>query len=312
MAKTSASGKVTFAGSITALITPFKDGKLDAKKFQEFVAWQIAEGTQGVVPCGTTGESPTLSHEEHKHINELCVEVAKGKIPVIAGAGSNSTAEAIEFTQHAEKIGADAVLHVTPYYNKPTQAGLYAHYKAIHDSSNLPIFIYNIPPRSVINMTVETMAKLAELPRIVGVKDATNDLARPVKTRLTCGPDFIQFSGEDGTALAFLAQGGHGCISVTSNIAPALCAQMHAAWAKGDVKKAQEIQDKLMPLHDSLFMETSPGPVKYAASLLGWCDNHLRLPLVSIGKSTEQIVEAAMHHAGLLDSKKPSGKKRAA
>lgn len=304
--------KLTFGGSVTALITPFKNGKVDSKKFQEFVAWQIAQGTQGVVPCGTTGESPTLSHEEHRHVNELCIEVAKGKVPVIAGAGSNATAEAIALTQHAEKAGADAALHVTPYYNKPTQAGLYAHFKAIHDNSNLPIFIYNIPPRSVISMTVETMAKLAELPRIAGVKDATNDLTRPVKTRLTCGPDFIQFSGEDGTALAFLAQGGHGCISVTSNIAPALCAQMHAAWQKGDVKTAQEIQDKLMPLHDALFSETSPGPVKFAASLLGWGENSLRLPLVTIAKATEQAVEAAMQAAGLLEPPKTNGKKNAA
>ena len=304
--------KLTFGGSVTALITPFKNGKVDSKKFQEFVAWQIAQGTQGVVPCGTTGESPTLSHEEHRVVNELCIEVAKGKVPVIAGAGSNATAEAIALTQHAEKSGADAVLHVTPYYNKPTQAGLYAHFKAIHDNSSLPIFIYNIPPRSVISMTVETMAKLAELPRIVGVKDATNDLTRPVKTRLTCGPDFIQFSGEDGTALAFLAQGGHGCISVTSHVAPALCAQMHAAWQKGDVKLAQAIQDKLMPLHDALFTETSPGPVRFAASLMGWGENSLRLPLVPVTKATEQNVEMALQAAGLLELRKSTGKKNAA
>ena len=304
--------KLTFGGSVTALITPFKNGKVDSKKFQEFVAWQIAQGTQGVVPCGTTGESPTLSHEEHQHVNALCIEVAKGKVPVIAGAGSNATAEAIALTQHAEKSGADAVLHVTPYYNKPTQAGLYAHFKAIHDNSTLPIFIYNIPPRSVISMTVETMAQLAELPRIAGVKDATNDLTRPVKTRLTCGPDFIQFSGEDGTALAFLAQGGHGCISVTSNVAPALCAQMHAAWQKGDVKTAQQIQDKLMPLHDALFTETSPGPVKFATSLLGWGENSLRLPLVPVSKATEQNVEMALQAAGLLEPRKANGKKNAA
>jgi len=301
-----------FGGSVVALITPFINGKVDGNKFQDFVAWQIAQGTQGLVPCGTTGESPTLSHDEHRLVNELCIQVAKGKVPVIAGAGSNSTSEAIALTQHAEKIGADAVLHVTPYYNKPTQDGLYAHYKAIHDSTSLPIFIYNIPPRSVINMTVETMAKLAELPRIAGVKDATNDLARPVKTRLTCGPDFIQFSGEDATALAFLAQGGHGCISVTANVAPALCAQMHAAWQKGDVKTAQAIQDKLMPLHDALFAETSPGPVKFAASLLGWGENSLRLPLVPVSKATAQNVEAAMQHAGLLEARKQGGKKSAA
>ena len=298
-----------FGGSATALITPFKNGKLDDKKFQDFAAWQIAQGTECLIPCGTTGESPTLSHDEHKHINKLCVEVAKGKVPVMAGAGSNATQEAIELTQHAEKIGADAVLHVTPYYNKPTQAGLYAHYKAIHDNSSLPIFIYNIPGRSVISMTVETMAKLAELPRIAGVKDATNDLARPVKTTLTCGKDFIQFSGEDATALSFLAQGGHGCISVTANVAPALCAQMHKAWRKGDAKAALAIQEKLMPLHDALFAESSPGPVKYAASLLGWCENSLRLPLVSVGKATEEAVEAAMAAAGLIEPRKGQGKR---
>lgn len=294
-------GKAAFGGSMTALITPFKGGKVDAKAFQDFVAWQIAEGTHGLVPCGTTGESPTLSHEEHQHINMLCVEVAKGRVPVVAGAGSNSTAEAIALTEHAEKIGADAVLHVTPYYNKPTQAGLYAHFKAIHDSTSLPIIIYNIPPRSVINMTVETMAKLAALPRIAGVKDATNDLTRPVKTRLTCGPDFVQLSGEDGTALAFLAQGGAGCVSVASNVAPRLCAQMQDAWARGDVKTAQAINDRLAPLFDALFIETSPGPVKFAVSLLGRAENNLRLPMVPVSKATERTVEAAMRHAGLLD-----------
>lgn len=295
-------GHLALGGSVTALITPFKNGAVDADTFQKFAAWQIAQGTQGLVPCGTTGESPTLSHEEHQFVNELCVAVAKGKVPVIAGAGSNNTVEAIALTEHAEKIGADAVLHVTPYYNKPTQDGLYAHFKAIHDASSLPIIIYNIPPRSVVNMSIETMARLAELPRIIGVKDATADLARPTRTRLTCGTDFVQFSGEDATALAFLAQGGHGCISVTSNIAPALCAQMHAAWKKGDITTAQAIQDQLMPLHDALFSETSPGPVKYAASLLGWGENSVRLPLVPVSKATEITVKAAMQKAGLLDS----------
>ena len=286
-----------FHGSITALITPFADGKADEKRFQEFVAWQIAQGTNGLVPCGTTGESPTLTHDEHHRVVDLCIEVAKGKVPVMAGCGSNSTAEAVSLTKHAEKSGADAALHVTPYYNKPTQEGLYQHYKAIHDATGLPIYIYNIPGRSVVNMTVETMARLAELPRIVGVKDATNDLARPAKTRATCGADFIQLSGEDATALPFLAQGGHGCISVTSNVAPALCAQMHAAWARGDIATAQKINDQLMPLHDALFCETSPGPVKYAASLLGLCRYEFRLPLVPISKANEKIVEEALRKA---------------
>lgn len=303
-------GHLALGGSVTALITPFKNGAVDADTFQKFAAWQIAQGTQGLVPCGTTGESPTLSHEEHQFVNELCVAVAKGKVPVIAGAGSNNTVEAIALTEHAEKIGADAVLHVTPYYNKPTQEGLFAHFKAVHDASSLPIIIYNIPPRSVVNMSIETMARLAELPRIIGVKDATADLARPTRTRLTCGTDFVQFSGEDATALAFLAQGGHGCISVTSNIAPALCAQMHAAWQKGDLITAQAIQDQLMPLHDALFSETSPGPVKYAASLLGWGENSVRLPLVPVSKATEITVNAAMQKAGLLDSPHSSSAQR--
>jgi 4-hydroxy-tetrahydrodipicolinate synthase len=238
------------------------------------------------------------------------VEVAKGKVPVMVGAGSNATAEAIALTQEAEAMGADAVLHVTPYYNKPTQAGLFAHFKAIHDASGLPIFLYNIPGRSVVNMTIETMAKLAELPRIAGIKDATNDLTRPVKTRLTCGADFMQFSGEDGTALPFLVQGGHGCISVTSNVAPALCAEMHTAWQKGDIKRAQEIQDLLTPLHDALFTETSPAPIKYAASLLGLASNELRLPLVPVLPNTEATLTAAMQHAGLLDIPAPKAKRK--
>jgi 4-hydroxy-tetrahydrodipicolinate synthase len=303
--------KWNFWGSITALITPFDDGKVDAKKFQDFVAWQIAQGTHGVVPCGTTGESPTVSHEEHHHVVELCIEVAKGKIPVIAGCGSNATAEAIALTQHAEQHGADAALHVTPYYNKPTQAGLYAHYKAIHDNSGLPIIIYNIPGRSVVNMNVETMARLAQLPRIIGVKDATNDLVRPIKTRLTCGKDFVQLSGEDGTALAFLAHGGHGCISVTSNVAPALCAKMQEAWRDGDVKTAQKIQDRLLPLHDALFMETSPAPVKYVAAQMGLCNPDLRLPLVPVTKATERTLDAAMDAVGLVMPRQTT-KKRAA
>ncbi len=289
-----------FRGSITALITPFVDGKVDEKKFQEFVAWQIAQGTNGLVPCGTTGESPTLTHDEHNRVVELCVEVAKGKIPVMAGCGSNSTAEAVSLTKHAEKAGADGVLHVTPYYNKPTQEGLYQHFKAIHDASGLPIFIYNIPGRSVVNMSGETMARLAELPRIVGVKDATNDITRVPRTRLQCGADFVQLSGEDANILAFLAEGGVGCISVTSNIAPALCSQLHAAWKKGDLAAAQKINDQLLPLHDAMFCETSPGPVKYAASLLGLCRYELRLPMVPIAKASEKAVDEALKKVGLL------------
>ena len=289
-----------FHSSITALITPFADGKVDERRFQDLVAKQIAQGTSALVPVGTTGESPTLSHEEHHRVVDLCIEVAKGNAPVMAGCGSNSTAEAISLTKHAEKSGADAALVVTPYYNKPTQEGLYQHFKAIHDASGLPIFIYNIPGRSVVNMSVETMTRLAELPRIVGVKDATNDITRVARTRALCGAEFIQLSGEDANILAFLAEGGHGCISVSSNVAPALCAQLHAAWRKGDLRAAQTLNDQLMPLHDALFCETSPGPVKYAASLLGLCRYELRLPLVPIAKTSEKVVEDALKKVGLL------------
>ncbi|MDD5585866.1 MAG: 4-hydroxy-tetrahydrodipicolinate synthase [Alphaproteobacteria bacterium] len=287
-------------GSITALITPFKNGEVDGKAFQDFVQWQIVEGTHGLVPCGTTGEAPTLFDEEDGNVIRMCVEVAKGKVPVIAGCGTNNTAHAIHLTQAAEKLGADAALHVAPYYNKPTQEGLYQHYKAIHDSTGLPIIVYNIPGRSVVNMTPETMARLAQLPRIAGVKDATGDLSRPVKTRKLCGPDFIQLSGNDETAIAFLAQGGTGCISVVSNIAPALCARMQDAWRKGDIAAAQKINEQLAPLVEALFVETSPSPVKFAASLLGKCRNELRLPMVPVSKATEKLVREAMAGA-LLD-----------
>lgn len=290
-----------FKGSIVALITPFTESGVDEKAFQSFVDWQIREGTQGVVPCGTTGESPTLSHPEHERVIELCVEVAAGRVPVIAGTGSNSTEEAISLTRHAKKAGADAALIVTPYYNKPTQEGLYQHYRAIHDAVELPIVIYNIPGRSVIDMSVDTMARLAELPRIVGVKDATADLVRPLATRVRIGPEFCQLSGEDATATAFLAQGGHGCISVTANIAPRLCAEMHAAWAAGDLKRMEAVRDRLMPLHRALFLETSPGPVKYGAKLLGLGGDHVRLPLVPPGEATRAEVRAAMAHAGLIN-----------
>lgn len=291
-----------FQGSITALITPFTDaGALDEKAFQSLVEWQIAQGTQGVVPVGTTGESPTLSHDEHHRVVDLTLEVAKDRIPVIAGAGSNSTQEAVSLAAHAQRAGADAALVVTPYYNKPTQAGLYAHFKAIHDATDIPIVIYNIPGRSVVDMSVATMARLAELPRIVGVKDATGDLVRPALTTLACGPDFCQLSGEDATILPFLAQGGHGCISVTSNVAPKLCADLHRAWSAGDLAGAQRINLKLMGLHEALFCESSPGPVKYAARLLGLCGATIRLPLVDIAPASKQQVEQALRDAGLLD-----------
>jgi 4-hydroxy-tetrahydrodipicolinate synthase len=293
-----------FKGSIVALITPFRDGAVDRDAFQRLVDWQIKEGTHGLVPCGTTGESPTLSHEEHKLVIELCVEAAAKRVPVIAGTGSNNTEEAIAFAKHAKAAGADAQLVVTPYYNKPTQEGLYQHYKALHDAAELPIVIYNIPPRCVIDMSVETMARLAKLPRVVGVKDATGDLQRPLKTRLACGPDFSILSGDDGVAMATLAQSGDGCISVTANIAPRLCAEMHAAWQKGDVAGARRLNELLMPLHEALFVETNPAPVKYGASLLGLSSPDVRLPLVNASENAQQRVRAAMEHVGLLGAKK--------
>jgi 4-hydroxy-tetrahydrodipicolinate synthase len=291
-----------FKGSFVALITPMRaDGSFDEKAYADFVEWQIAEGTNGIVPVGTTGESPTLSHDEHKRVVEIAVTVAKGRIPVIAGAGSNSTKEAIDLTRHAKEAGADAALIVTPYYNKPTQEGMFLHYSAIADAVDLPIIIYNIPGRSVVNMSVETMARLAKHKNIVGVKDSTADLQRPILQRLAMGPGFCQMSGEDQTAISFLAAGGHGCISVTANIAPRLCSEMHAAWADGRVKDAIAIQDRLTPLHDSLFCETSPGPVKYAASLLGKTSNRCRLPLAPPGEATQARVRAAMTSVGLLN-----------
>jgi 4-hydroxy-tetrahydrodipicolinate synthase len=290
-----------FTGSYTALLTPFRQGAVDERAFQELVAWQIEEGTEGLVPCGTTGESPTLSHAEHKRVVELTVEVARGKAVVMAGAGSNSTAEAIDFTQHAQAAGADAVLSVCPYYNKPTQEGLYQHFKAVHDAVDLPIVIYNIPGRSAVDMTNATMARLAKLPNIVGVKDATNDLTRPLKMRVEIGEDFSLLSGEDGTAVAYLAQGGDGVISVTANVAPRLCSEMHVAWQKGDVATVRKINERLIPLHDALFVETSPAPVKYAASLLGRCRPEVRLPLVETTPATQEKVRDAMRGAGLLN-----------
>ena len=289
-----------FKGSITAVVTPFRDGGLDEKAFQDLVAWQIAEGTNAIVPCGTTGESPTLSHAEHHRVVELAIEVAKGKVPVIAGAGSNSTDEAIDLARHAKKAGADAALVVTPYYNKPTQEGLFRHYEAIAKAVDLPIIIYNIPGRSVVDMSIETMARLAKISNIVGVKDATADLARPLKTRVAIGPDFCQLSGEDATATAFLAMGGVGCISVTANVAPKLCSDMQAAWAKGDLATCFAIRDRLMPLHDAMFCETNPAPAKYALSLLGRCLPDVRLPLVGLSDGAKAKVEAAVKGLGLI------------
>ncbi len=291
-----------FKGSMVALITPMRgDGSVDEKAFQDLVEWQISEGTEGLIPVGTTGESPTLSHDEHKRVVELCVEAARGRVPVIAGTGSNSTAEAIELTQHAKKAGADACLVVTPYYNKPTQEGLYLHFKAIADAVDLPVIIYNIPPRSVIDMSVETMARLAKHRNIVGVKDATANLTRPLHTKRACGEDFIQLSGEDHTALAFNAAGGQGCISVTANVAPRLCAEMQRAWREGRVREAMAIQDRLLPLHDAMFCETSPGPVKYAASLLGKSTEHCRLPLAPVSEANKARIRDAMLASGLLN-----------
>jgi len=291
-----------FKGSLVALITPMhEDGSIDEKAFAAFVDWQINEGTSAIVPVGTTGESPTLSHDEHKRVVEIAVKAANGRVPVIAGTGSNSTEEAVGLTRHARKVGADAALIVTPYYNKPTQEGMYLHFKTIADSVDLPIIIYNIPPRSVVDMSVETMARLAAHKNIIGVKDATANLARPLHTRRACGAGFCQLSGEDHTVVAFLGAGGDGCISVTGNVAPRLCSEMHAAWQEGRVNEAISIQDRLLPLHDALFSETSPGPVKFAASLLGKTSERCRLPLAPLAEATRQRVRAAMTEVGLLN-----------
>jgi len=292
-----------FKGSFTALITPFKNGAFDETAYERIIEWQIAQGTHGLVPVGTTGESPTLSHDEHKRVVEVCVETVRKRVPVIAGAGSNSTAEAIDFARHAKDAGADAVLIVMPYYNKPTQEGLYLHVKAINDAVDIPIVLYNVPSRTVADMSVATMARCARLKNVVGVKDATANLARASLQRLACGPDFVMLSGEDATALGFNAHGGQGCISVTANVAPALCAEFQNACLAGDFAKALSLQDRLMPLHDALFIETNPGPVKYAASLLGLCSAEVRLPLAPVAESTKQTIEAAMIGAGLLQAK---------
>jgi 4-hydroxy-tetrahydrodipicolinate synthase len=293
--------KTQFRGSFTALVTPFKNGAVDEQAFRQLVEWQISEGTNGLVPVGTTGESPTLSHDEHKQVVEWCVDEANGRVPVIAGAGSNSTQEAIELAEHAEEAGADAVLVVTPYYNKPTQEGLYQHFKAINDAIGIPIIIYNIPARSVIDMSVETMTRLYELKNIAGVKDATANMVRVSQQRAAMGEGFNQLSGEDATALGFLAHGGHGCISVTSNVAPRLCAEFQSACLRGDFSAALKLQDKLMPLHQNLFIETSPAPVKYALSVLGKIADTLRLPLVPLSEKSKMAVREAMVHAGLVN-----------
>jgi 4-hydroxy-tetrahydrodipicolinate synthase len=292
---------VRFQGSIPALITPMKNGAVDEVAFRKFVGWQIKEGSHGLVPVGTTGESPTVTPAEHKRLIEICVEEAKGKVPVIAGAGSNNTAEAIEYTLHAKKAGADAALVVCPYYNKPTQEGLYQHFKAIAEAVDIPIFVYNVPGRTVVAMSVETLARLTkDCKNIVGTKDATADLTRPSRQRLMSGDGFIQLSGEDGTALGFNAHGGVGAISVTANVAPRLCADFQEATLRGDYKTALKLQDRLMPLHHALFVETNPGPVKYAVSLLGHCNAEARLPMVPVTDGAKKIIKDAMIHAGLL------------
>ena len=293
-----------FKGSIVALITPFKDNKLDEECYMSLIHHHIKSGTSGLVPAGTTGESPTLSHDEHEKVIELCVKESKGKIPVIAGTGSNSTEEAISLTKYAEKIGADAALVVTPYYNKPTQEGLYQHFKSINDNCSIPIIIYNIPPRSVVDMSVDTMARLFELKNIIGVKDATANLDRVDEQKKKMGPDFLQLSGEDGTALEFNMRGGSGCISVTANVAAKLCSEFQeASLSKNNsnlLAKAKEINDKLLPLHKSLFIESSPSPVKYAASLLNLSSEDVRLPLVKVTDETKKAVKSAMVHANLI------------
>ncbi|QTN37360.1 4-hydroxy-tetrahydrodipicolinate synthase [Cognatishimia activa] len=290
-----------FKGSMPALITPFKNGELDLDTLKKLVEWHISEGSHGLVPVGTTGESPTLTHEEHETVIEEVVKVVAGRIPVIAGAGSNNTVEAVRFMQFAEKAGADAGLVVTPYYNKPTQRGLLAHYRELHDCCDLPIVIYNIPGRSIIDMTPETMGELAKLPRIVGVKDATGDVARVSDQRETCGADFIQLSGEDGSALGFNAHGGVGCISVTANVAPRLCAEFQEATLAGDYGKALELQDRLMPLHRAIFVEPGLVGAKYGMSQLGLCSDEVRSPLTGLLDSTKAQIDAAMRHAGLIN-----------
>ena len=293
--------KMKFSGSLTALVTPFKNGAPDEAGMRALINWQIEQGSHGVVPVGTTGESPTLSHDEHNKVVEWCVDEAKGRVPVIAGAGSNSTREAVALAKHAEKAGADAVLVVTPYYNKPTQEGMYLHFKAVNDAIGIPIIIYNIPPRSVVDMSVETMTRLFELKNIAGVKDATANLARVSQQRHAMGPDFIQLSGEDMTALAYMAAGGHGCISVVANVAPKLCADLMTAVLKGDYATALKIQDRLVPLHDAVFKEPGLAGAKHGLKLLGRMDDEVRLPLMPVTAPTGKVIRDAMVHAGLIN-----------
>ena len=289
-----------FKGALVAIVTPFKNGTVDEESLRRLIDFQIENGSSGIVPCGTTGESPTLSHDEHKRVIEITVDQVKKRVPVVAGAGSNNTAEAIDLTKHAKAVGADAALHITPYYNKPTQAGLIAHFKAMHDCCNLPIIIYNIPGRSAVDMAPETMGELARLPRIIGVKDATGDLSRVPKQRITCGTDFLQLSGEDATALGYNAHGGVGCISVTANVAPRLCAQFQEATLAGDYARALELLDRLMPLHIAIFAEPGVAGAKYALSRLGKCENELRLPVLPVTEAAAAQIDDALRHAGLL------------
>ncbi len=289
-----------FKGSITALITPFKNNKVDEDKFRDFIEWQISEGSHGFVPCGTTGESPTLNHQEHMRVTEICIEVVKKRVPVMAGCGSNSTDEAISLVSHAQKAGAEAALVVTPYYNKPTQEGLFQHFRHVAESTSLPIYIYNIPSRSVVDMDMKTLERLAKIENISGIKDASCDLERPGQVVDLIGKNFCQLSGEDETVLPFLEKGGVGCISVTANVAPKLCSELHEVWAKQDTKTLEEIDAGLQSLHKAMFCETSPGPVKFALSLLGHCSPDMRLPLVEIAEESKQIVKDAMIKAGLI------------
>jgi 4-hydroxy-tetrahydrodipicolinate synthase len=295
-----ANGKA-IRGSLPALVTPFKDGRVDEAALRALVDWHIAEGSHGLVPVGTTGESPTLSHDEHERVVEIVVDQVAGRVPVVAGAGSNNTAEGIRLMRHAERVGADAALVVTPYYNKPTQAGLYAHFKAMHDCCELPIIIYNIPPRSVVDMSPETMGDLARLPRVIGVKDATGDVVRVSKQRASCGEDFVQLSGEDASALGFNAHGGRGCISVTANVAPRLCAEFQEASLGGDNARALELQDRLMPLHTAIFLEPGLAGAKHGLSILGRCTEEVRLPLQAVTEPVRGRIRAAMVHAGLIN-----------
>lgn len=289
-----------FHGSIVALVTPFRNGRVDERAYGDLIGWHLDEGTHGFVPVGTTGESPTLSHAEHERVVELCVEVVAGRRPVIAGAGSNSTEEAVSLAKHAKRAGADAALVVTPYYNRPTQEGLYAHFAAVHDAADLPLVLYNVPSRCAVDLSPETLGRLARLPNVVGVKDATGDIVRPLLTHAACGPGFCQLTGEDGNALAFLAHGGHGCISVTANVAPRLCAELQEAWGAGRTDEALAIQRRLLPLHKALFCETNPAPAKYALGRLGRCAADLRLPLVGLGEGSRRQVDAALAAVGLL------------